>query len=172
MTNASDLLDALARLYARAGHPPAAGRMLGTLLLSAKSCTLDELALELHISKSAASANARLLEAEGAVDRLQQPGDRHSYFFASAQLGERHLDGYLRSVEALGECFAEASRGAVAGDPVADRFARILEVNRRIQDALRQLRAELRVEAAATATSGESGAPRDEPPVPPASAHS
>ena len=145
MTAATEFLDGLARLYARAGCPPAAGRLLGTLLLSAKPRTLDEMAARLGISKSAASANARLLEGQGVVDCSQRPGDRHDYYTVSERLCERQLEQYLRALDAFGECLAAGVRAPEARDgPLPDRFDRLRDMNRRISSTLRQVLLDVR----------------------------
>lgn len=65
----------------RAGFPRMAGRILGSLMISAKGETSsDELSEELTASRGAVSTATRQLIAAGLVDRVGKPADRRDYF--------------------------------------------------------------------------------------------
>jgi predicted transcriptional regulator len=142
-TNSESFLDALAGFAAEDGLPRGAGRMLGWLLLQEKPSSLDEVALALGISKSAASDYARLLARLGAVELRQIKGDRRDYYDANASLCDRLLERFVARIEQLGRCLAD---GAVtAATPTVDRrFARLVERNAHIVDELRMSVARLR----------------------------
>jgi predicted ArsR family transcriptional regulator len=144
VSTTDSFLASLARFAAEEGLPPAAGRMLGWLLLRDGPASLDELADGLRISKSAASDHGRLLARLGAVEVHRRPGDRRDYYEASARLCERLLEHFLLRLEALGGYLAEGAHvtGAPAG--AVERIARVLEQNARITDLLRELVAALR----------------------------
>lgn len=62
------------------GLPRIAGRLLGVLMLDASRCGLDELALELDVSRASISTNVRLLQSMGFIQRITVPGDRRDYW--------------------------------------------------------------------------------------------
>lgn len=62
------------------GLPRIAGRLLGVLMLDAQRCGLDELALELRVSRASISTNVRLLQRMGFIERITVPGDRRDYW--------------------------------------------------------------------------------------------
>ena len=73
-------IERMGQRFERDGLPRIAGRMLAYLLLSDRERSLDEMAEALQVSKASASTNARLLQRQGAVDRVTRPGDRKDYY--------------------------------------------------------------------------------------------
>ncbi len=69
-----------------------AGRIFGFLLLSASSCSLDDLAAELGVSKASVSVDARRLEQLGYLERSSRPADRRDYYSISADVFTRSLE--------------------------------------------------------------------------------
>jgi hypothetical protein len=75
-------MDDLGHLYARFGLSVTFGRAFALLLLSDQPISLDELALQLTVSKSAVSVAARELERVGVARRLSTPGSRRVLYEA------------------------------------------------------------------------------------------
>jgi DNA-binding MarR family transcriptional regulator len=144
---AASFLASLARFSAELGMAPAAGRMLGWLLLRDAPCSLDELAEGLGISKSAASDHGRLLARLGAVEVRRRLGDRRDYYEASTQLCERLLEQFLLRLDALGGALAEGAGATPASSRAAERLTSVLGTNARITGHLRGLVASLREHA-------------------------
>jgi DNA-binding transcriptional regulator GbsR (MarR family) len=88
-------------LFETDGLPRIAGRMLGRLLLSEDSMSLDDLADGLRVSKASVSTNGRLLERMGALERVSRPGDRRDYYRVAAGLPGRILEMRLERVVRL-----------------------------------------------------------------------
>ncbi len=76
-------VDDLGQLYARYGIALTFGRVLGLLLLSEEPLSLDEIAAQLAVSKSAVSVTTRDIERVGLARRLGQPGSRRVLYEAS-----------------------------------------------------------------------------------------
>ncbi len=73
-------IEQLGRLAEGEGLPRIAGRMLGSLMLNAESCSLEQLAVQLNVSRASISTNGRLLEGLGLIQRVTVPGDRRDYW--------------------------------------------------------------------------------------------
>lgn len=67
-------IEQLGRLAEGEGLPRIAGRMLGSLMLNAESCSLEQLAVQLNVSRASISTNGRLLEGLGLIQRVTVPG--------------------------------------------------------------------------------------------------
>src|SRR5205823_3675139 len=76
-------VDDLGQLYARYGIAATFGRVFGRLLLSDEPLSLDELAAQLEVSKSAISVATRDLERVGVVRRIGTPGSRRVLYEAN-----------------------------------------------------------------------------------------
>jgi DNA-binding transcriptional ArsR family regulator len=76
-------LDDLGHLYAHYGLSVTFGRAFALLLLRDQPISLDEIAAELGVSKSAVSVAARDLERAGVARRLTRPGSRRVLYEAS-----------------------------------------------------------------------------------------
>jgi predicted ArsR family transcriptional regulator len=145
--SADSFLTSLGQYLAEGGMPPAAGRMLGWLLLRDRPSSLDEVAEALQVSKSAASDHGRLLAHLGVVEVRRRPGDRRDYYEASSQLCERLLEHCVRRMEALGGCLAEGAQVTGAPANAAKRIAQAVDANARITSRLRELVAALRADS-------------------------
>ena len=90
-------IEQLGRLAEGEGLPRIAGRMLGSLMLDPASCSLEQLALQLNVSRASVSTNGRLLESLGLIQRVTVPGDRRDYwqipdpFSSLLQVGIRRM---------------------------------------------------------------------------------
>lgn len=73
-------IEQLGRIAEGEGLPRIAGRMLGSLMVDARSCSLERLALQLDVSRASISTNGRLLEGLGLIQRVTMPGDRRDYW--------------------------------------------------------------------------------------------
>jgi DNA-binding MarR family transcriptional regulator len=80
-------VDDLGHLYARYGVSVTFGRTFAQLLLSDQPISLDDLASQLEVSKSAVSVAARDLERTGCARRLTSPGSRRVLYEASDDMG-------------------------------------------------------------------------------------
>jgi DNA-binding transcriptional regulator GbsR (MarR family) len=56
--------------------------------------SLDEMAEQLQVSKASVSANARLLETIGMIERVTKPGDRRDYYAATSPDVHRRLESF------------------------------------------------------------------------------
>jgi hypothetical protein len=144
ISSQESFLASLAWHYAEQGMPPAAGRMLGWLLLQPAPCSLDEVVAALAISKSAVSSNARILARAGAIEVSHRPNDRRDYYEASAALCENRLEQFIVHLEALGGHLAGGELLAANGSHAARRLSHVRVNHRRAVDRLRQVTVELR----------------------------
>jgi DNA-binding transcriptional regulator GbsR (MarR family) len=76
-------VDDLGHLYARFGLSVTFGRAFALLLLSDQPISLEDLAVQLEVSKSAVSVAARELERVGIARRLTSPGSRRVLYEAN-----------------------------------------------------------------------------------------
>ena len=99
--------DRIGRMFEADGLPPIAGRIVGLLLLRDDACSLDEVALELRVSKASVSTNARLLAQQGVLERSSRDGDRRDYYQVVPDLFPRmmtqRLGRWRRFAEAVGD---------------------------------------------------------------------
>jgi predicted transcriptional regulator len=77
----------LGHLYARYGLSVTFGRAFALLLLSDEPISLEDLATQLEISKSAVSVAARELERAGVARRHTNPGSRRVLYEANDDMG-------------------------------------------------------------------------------------
>ena len=110
--------DRIGRMFEADGLPPIAGRIMGLLLLRDEPCSLDEVALELHVSKASVSTNARLLAEQGVLERTSREGDRRDYYRVAPDLFPRlmaqRLGRWKRFAEAVGEVRRSVPRRSLA----------------------------------------------------------
>lgn len=97
----SDLIERIGVLHDRMDLRPAAGRIIGLLLVTPEGeLTFDEIREALQLSKSATSTALQYLQDMGSVVYRTHPGDRKRYFRKEfrdwersfAQRGLRYLD--------------------------------------------------------------------------------
>lgn len=77
------------------GLPRIAGRLMGLMVFDGKEYSFSELADELKISRGSVSANTRLLEDRGVIERVSKPGERQDYF----RLASNPLETLLHNIE-------------------------------------------------------------------------
>lgn len=88
----SDIIERIALLSEREGHPRIAGRIFALLLLTDRDLSLDEIADGLSVSRASVSVDARRLEHLGMAERVSRPGDRKDYY----QIARNH---HLKALE-------------------------------------------------------------------------
>ncbi len=115
------------------GLPRIAGRLLGLLMLQDEALAFDSLVQQLRVSRASVSANTRLLEARGLIERSTKTGDRRDYFRIADDLHGRLLTRALermRRMQSLASQFAGAlppeMNGARDRLRAMDRFYRIV----------------------------------------------
>ena len=92
------------------GFPPIAGRIFGLLLLRDDPCSLDEVAHALRVSKASVSTNARLLAANGVIERVTRAGDRRDYYHVAPDLFSRMMTQRLARWRAFTDAVGEVRR--------------------------------------------------------------
>ena len=76
----SELVEQFGAIMEADEYPRVAGRLFGLLLLTEDTCSLEELAEQLSVSKASISINIRMLEQRGIVERVSRPGDRRDHY--------------------------------------------------------------------------------------------
>ena len=107
------------------GFPRIAGRMMGLLVFDGTAFSFSDLAIELQVSRGSISANARLLQNKGVIERVAKPGDRQDYY--------RIVDNpYANMLRGVSERAARTSQmiGTVMNKLPKDEEQRILRLRR------------------------------------------
>ena len=89
-----EIVDLFVRLAEVAGLPRSIGELYGYLFVADTPVPMDELTLQLGLSKGAVSQGLRLLRSFGAVRTVYVPGDRRDHFVAEREL-KKLAAGYL-----------------------------------------------------------------------------
>lgn len=149
-----DVVERMGLFFERDGMSRIAGRLLGYLMLSEASRSLDELATALQVSKSSVSINVRLLERMGTVERVTVPGDRRDYYRIAAELPKR-VSAMWRERLATARDLLEAAEGTPAAESegVRRRLARGTAFVQGLSAALEE--ASERLEGSGTWTDGD-----------------
>jgi DNA-binding transcriptional regulator GbsR (MarR family) len=92
------------------GLPRIAGRIMGLLVIYGGPFSFSELAKRLEISRGSISANSRLLENLGVIERVARPGDRQDYFQIRPEPYLNLLKGSLGRLYKAREVVADAQR--------------------------------------------------------------
>lgn len=74
-------------LCRRLGLPRSTGQIYGLLYFSVRPLSLDEIAVQLGVSKASASTGTRQLSAWGAIHQTWVPGERRDFFEVVPDLG-------------------------------------------------------------------------------------
>jgi DNA-binding transcriptional regulator GbsR (MarR family) len=74
------LVERMALICEKEGMPRIGGRILGYLLATDQTVSLDDLAERLQASKASVSTNARMLEQFGMIQRVSVMGDRRDFY--------------------------------------------------------------------------------------------
>lgn len=106
----ADFIERMGLALEADGLPRIAGRIFGLLLVSEDCRSLDQLAVELRVSKASVSTNARLLEQRGVLERNSRPSDRRDYYRVPPDLFShtmaQRLERWQRFHEAIGDARA------------------------------------------------------------------
>ena len=107
-------IDDMTRLLMPWGVPQAAARLYGYLLLRTTPASLDQITVDLELSKSSASVAARLLEKYTLVRRHGERGSKRALYAAS-----ENYEGILREqkhlLHEMSDLLKAGSRTAVSG---------------------------------------------------------
>lgn len=116
-TVTEDVIERIGLRFEADGMSRIAGRMLGLLLLSPESLSLDDLGEQLSVSKTSASTNARLLERMGIVEPSTRPGDRRDYYRIASDLHTRLHGARCAKIQATKELLEQALETEAAQEP-------------------------------------------------------
>ena len=120
-------VDDIGQLYARFGLSVTFGRVYGFLLLHDGPLSLDELAEQLHVSKSAVSAATRDLERAGVARRTSALGSRRVLYEASDDMVPTFQAQFTRVRLSLP--VFERARDLVPRGPAKERLAELVELH-------------------------------------------
>ena len=132
----------VASLLATWGMPSSVGRVYGYLLLKQAPVSLDQIALELQMSKGGAWAAARRLEQIGHARRYGEPGSKRALFGPSDNYETPVLD-YSALLGAFGKLLESAAATADtkrAATGLSERAQFYLSMRQTIETAVRALR--------------------------------
>jgi DNA-binding transcriptional regulator GbsR (MarR family) len=124
MTTTQQAVERMCLRFEEDGLPRIAGRLLGTLMLSPRALSLDELSETVQASKASVSTNCRLLERLGTVERATRPGDRRDFYRVADDLHERLLAKRLSQLEAMRALLAEVVESPAVADEKVERRLR------------------------------------------------
>lgn len=139
----ADLVERIGVLHDRMGMRPAAGRILGLLIVAPEGeLTFDEIREALDLSKSATSTALKLLQEIGTVVYRTRSGDRKRYFQKNFQDWEKQiverglafLDVRFLLAEALEARGNPDPESAVAFERLIGFLDHLAEVVRRAHD--------------------------------------
>lgn len=133
--------------YVKFGHSELMGRIVGLLLCSAEPLDAEQIAEELHVSKSPVNNIARRLEELNLIRRIRLKGDRKYYYEVSPhvfqqaganlnRLEEQNLHIANTHLRVALERFAEATgEEREAWELICRRLIRMREFHMRMIDA-------------------------------------
>lgn len=107
-------IEDMTRLLMSKGVPQAAARLYGYLLLCAAPASLDQITVDLDISKSSASVAARLLERYTLVRRHGERGSKRALYAVSENY-EGILSEEKRLLQAMADLLEAGARIAPTG---------------------------------------------------------
>jgi DNA-binding MarR family transcriptional regulator len=119
------------------GLPRIAGRIFALLLITPGSCSLDEIAESLGVSKASVSTDTRRLAQAGLIERLSRPGERRDYY-QIGPLGLRiALERRVRGLERFTELLTGAITLPLQSPEVETRLQQWLAVHNEVYDSFR-----------------------------------
>ena len=136
-------IEDLASLLAPWGLPLSQGRVYAYVLLNPIPIGLDQIAVDLEMSKAGAWSAATQLERFGHIKRHGTPGSKRARYGPSEDLSAV-MTAHSALLGSLGQVFARSAATAVSG-VVAARMAELadlhLTVRRTMDDAIRDVKA-------------------------------
>lgn len=103
--------------------PRAAAEIFGLLVIADEPLSVDEIASSLRISRASVTANIRILESHGVIQKISQPGVRHARFGLCD-------DPFARILERISDRFrdlADAAKETGATTPRLSEMCRTFE---------------------------------------------
>lgn len=101
----------LVEIAGRTSQDLGASRILGQVLiflyLQEKECSLDQIAVELGLSKASVSIAARQLEHIGLIRQIWKPGDRRNYYATAENIVEALQEGLISQIRKKVQLFGE-----------------------------------------------------------------
>jgi DNA-binding transcriptional regulator GbsR (MarR family) len=138
---AARFIEDLGGFFASYGVGHALGRVFGYLLLQTEPVSLDTIAADLQMSKSAASTATRLLEQWGLARRRSERGSRRLRYEATTAIDRLFMarmaviDGLLTTIEQG----RQAARPGRAAERLAEMSQALQAFRAALQTALQQL---------------------------------
>lgn len=127
-------------LWEGQGLSRVAGRIVGFLTLQDAPRSLDEIATALNVSKGSVSADARLLQARGLLERTPAPaGDRRDYYVVAPDLPAAVLEERRRELHGLASALEAAVALPDTPKAVSSRLNHFCEIYRAVARQLEQL---------------------------------
>jgi hypothetical protein len=124
----------VASVFTPIGMPSSVGRLYGYLLLKQTPVSLDQIAVDLSMSKGSAWNGARHLERYGFARRLSEPGGKRALYAPSESFGS----SFTATDSLLGAFGSVLQNGAtnVAKGEVAVRLAHRAKFNLMLREAI------------------------------------
>ena len=141
-TAACDFIEGMGQLFEADGFARIAGRILGSLMLSAEPRSLQDLSDALQVSRASVSINTRLLEQLGALERVTLPGDRRDYYRIAEDVQDRMLDIRMKRFQETRRLLTAAKQtNAVKDARVRHRLQQFSSFYRQLEDVISQTKA-------------------------------
>ncbi|MGD9480393.1 GbsR/MarR family transcriptional regulator [Shinella sp. G-2] len=123
-----DFVETMGMYFQGENMPRIAGRLYGLLLLEGGPFSFSELAERLDVSRASISTNARMLAAQGMIQRVAVPGDRQDHYAIEVKgllaMYHRQVERYQQmcewfheKAEVLGD-HAEGTRDRLAASAI------------------------------------------------------
>ena len=125
---AERLIEQMGLQWESEGRPRIAGRLFALFLLEDRDFTLEELASLLRVSRGSMSTNTRLLESQGAIERVAKSGDRRVYYRLTADPYRAMIESHLKRMERTRNVVAQARKELAA--VTKKKHARLAEIER------------------------------------------
>ena len=125
---AERLIEQMGLQWESEGRPRIAGRLFALMLLEDRDFTLEELAGLLRVSRGSMSTNTRLLESQGAIERVAKSGDRRVYYRLTADPYRAMIESHLKRMERTRDVVAQARKELAA--VTKKKHTRLAEIER------------------------------------------
>ena len=121
------------------GLPRIAGRIFGHLLLTPGECSLDDIAVDLGVSRASVSNDARRLMQLGILERRSRPGDRRDYYRVAPDAFRRSIETRIQRLREFHALIDEARTLDIADDEVTERLGVWDDAHRMLIESFTQL---------------------------------
>ena len=133
-----DFITLMGQSLAEHGFSPIAGRILGLLIHDGESRSFSDLATGLGVSRGSISANARILVARGAIEKVNRPGDRQDYFRSSEDTSQAMLAGVQARMRDTAARVRRLAAALPEGEGARDRMLGLADFQSALAEALGQ----------------------------------